>query len=298
MAVPSINEFLDSLGVRLAVRRASWDGVIEATDTVVMKLWFHNEEPGSDGKSILIWSEPRAGTKNAPIGRAERKRSIAHMESGKPTYAVMRHGKDATDPDAQRYDGEHLRELKGIDRRKNGDIYAKVESLISLDEFLQRTGEQADLALAKDIEDIERRHPDPGHATQRLRLIQARMGQGRYRAELLAKWGGACAVTGCTNKAVIIASHAMAWAAAEDKQRLDPSNGLPLIANLDRLFDKHLIAFDPDTGKMLVSSELSNEDRQLFGIPAPLRKSLTAEQATYLRHHLKRFQTAQEDANT
>lgn len=71
---------------------------------------------------------------------------------------------------------------------------------------------------------------------------------------------------------------------------------MPLIANLDRLFDNHLIAFDPDTGDMRVSDLLTPKDCALVGVPAGLRKKPTKRQAVYLRHHLDEFLAAQEVA--
>ncbi|MGK8200558.1 HNH endonuclease [Burkholderia cepacia] len=294
MATPSINQFLDSLGVRLAVRRASWDGIDDTTDTVVMKLWFKEVEPGSDGMSIRVWTPVRSGKGKAPIGRSERKRSIAHLEAGRPTFAVLRFGQEAGDADSKRYDGETLRELDGVERRANGDVYVRVKRLVLVDDFLARPDVQP--TLTRDLADIDARHPNPDQATTRQALVQARMGQGRYRAGLLAQWGGACAVTGCSVGALLIASHAMAWADSNDEQRLDPANGLPLIANLDRLFDNHLIAFDPGTGNMLVSDLLTPKDRALVGVPAGLRKKPSKRQAVYLRHHLDQFLAAQEAA--
>ena len=44
-------------------------------------------------------------------------------------------------------------------------------------------------------------------------------------------------------------------------------NVLPLIANLDRLFDEYLIALEPDIGDMLVSDTLSNKDRRYLACP-------------------------------
>ncbi|MCA8162021.1 HNH endonuclease [Burkholderia cepacia] len=292
MAKPTISQFLDSLGVRLAVRRPSWDGTDESTDTVVMKLWFKDVEPGSDGRSIGVWKPRPPGDRSDPIGRAERLRSIAHLEAGRPTYAVLRYGKDRDDPLAKKYDGVHLRKLNGVDRRPNGDVFVTVDRLVTVDEYLSRAGARS--SLEQDLADIGARHPNPDQATTRQALVQARMGQGRYRAGLLSLWGGACAVTGCSVGTLLIASHAMAWADSNDDQRLDPANGLPLIANLDRLFDNHLIAFEPDTGDMLVSDVLSKKDRALVGVPARLRKKPTKRQAVYLRHHLDLFIAAQE----
>lgn len=140
-----------------------------------------------------------------------------------------------------------------------------------------------------DLADIEARYAD--RTTQRQALVDARLGQGDYRRHLLDLWGHRCAVTGIGLQDVIVASHAMPWRDANDAQRLDPYNGLPLIATLDKLFDAGLIAFNPISGDMLVSPRLSDEERELLGLPAPLRQKPTKRLARYLRHHRRmRFQ--------
>src|ERR1700688_2426247 len=45
------------------------------------------------------------------------------------------------------------------------------------------------------------------------------------------------------------------WCNSTDDERLNPNNGLPLVANLDALFDSGLISFDRN-GEMLVSPAL------------------------------------------
>ncbi|WP_244100402.1 HNH endonuclease [Burkholderia ambifaria] len=99
-------------------------------------------------------------------------------------------------------------------------------------------------------------------------------------------WGNACAVTGCSVTRVVVASHAKPWADSTDDERLDPNNGLPLVATLDKLFDAGLIGFDPVTGVMRVSSTVGAHDRMLLGIPAPLRREPNAKQSAFLRYHL------------
>lgn len=290
MATLSINQFLDGLGVQLAVRRASWDAIDDTTDTVIMKLWFHEVEPNTDGTSIRVWTPIRVGKGKAPIGRSERKRSIAHLEAGRPTYAIMRYGEGSNDPEAQRFDMS-LRKLSGVDRRENGDVYVKVERVVSVDEYHACT--RGGPVLLQDIAEIESKFPNLTQATRRLTLVQARLGQGKYRSDLLALWNRACAVTGCSVNELLVASHAKAWATSDDEERLDPANGLPLIANLDRLFNNYLISFDPETGEMCVSDSLSDEDRAMLGVPAPLRKKPTKQQAIYLRHHVEKFLSTQ-----
>lgn len=141
---------------------------------------------------------------------------------------------------------------------------------------------------ARDVVAIERR--EDLTQTQRETLIQARLGQGTYRKQMLELWDGQCAVTGLTIQSALIASHAKPWAESTDEERLDPCNGLPLTATLDRLFDKYLVAFSPDTGKMLISGRIDAAAREILGIPANLRKKPSAQQARYLRLHLDRFE--------
>jgi predicted restriction endonuclease len=70
-----------------------------------------------------------------------------------------------------------------------------------------------------------------------------------------------------------------------DKQRLDPRNGIPLLASLHALFDEGLISFGP-SGRMIVSSKLSTAEREIFGtVEASLRKTPEAKTAKYLAWH-------------
>lgn len=126
----------------------------------------------------------------------------------------------------------------------------------------------------------------PRNGTIREQVVEARLGQGKYRDDVLALWGNACAVTGCSVTRVVVASHAKPWADSTDDERLDPNNGLPLVATLDKLFDAGLIGFDPVTGDMRVSSTVGAHDRMLLGVPAPLRRKPNAKQSAFLRYHL------------
>ncbi len=109
------------------------------------------------------------------------------------------------------------------------------------------------------------RCPQEAMVTERWSPQSVRVGQEIYRERLLDRWGGACAVTGLAEPELLRASHAKPWSVANDRERLDPANGLPLIPNLDMLFDAGYIAFD-DSGIGLFSSRLSASARVAFGI--------------------------------
>jgi hypothetical protein len=70
-----------------------------------------------------------------------------------------------------------------------------------------------------------------------------------------------------------------------DQQRLDPYNGLPLVASLDALIDAGLISFE-SSGEMIVSLQLSSEERHIFGISnKSLMMKPSPETCEYLAYH-------------
>ncbi len=121
--------------------------------------------------------------------------------------------------------------------------------------------------------------------TQREVLVQARIGQGRFRSDVLALWNERCAVTGCTVLEVIRASHIKPWSKCTNQQRLDPHNGLPLVANLDVLFDAMLITFS-QTGVCIVSNRVSKECQKQLGLKrASIAEKPSSATLNYLQEH-------------
>ncbi|MCB1227097.1 MAG: HNH endonuclease [Verrucomicrobiales bacterium] len=124
--------------------------------------------------------------------------------------------------------------------------------------------------------------------TTRRQMIDARLGQGRFREEVLRLWGGCCAVTGVSCKAVLRASHIKPWRTSTNAERLDPNNGLPLAAHLDALFDAHLITFDAD-GHLLLSQALNSEDARKLGVSESMRlRTVPAGIERFLAGHRER----------
>ncbi|NPT68582.1 hypothetical protein GS910_30760 [Paraburkholderia sp. RL16-012-BIC-B] len=102
--------------------------------------------------------------------------------------------------------------------------------------------------LIEDLAELVRDVPD---VTERDQLVKARIGQGRFRADVIAKWGRGevCALTGAAIPEMLVASHIKPWRKSSNKERLDPINGLLLVANVDRLFDRNLISFKYSRGE-------------------------------------------------
>jgi putative restriction endonuclease len=119
--------------------------------------------------------------------------------------------------------------------------------------------------------------------TEAERLVIQRVGQDVFRTGLLEYWQGRCAVTGLPVPGLLRASHIKPWAdCATDAERLDVFNGLLLIPNIDCAFDQGFITVAND-GALLLSSRLTNPERQLLGLDAVLRVSALADRH---RHYL------------
>ncbi|WP_374419348.1 HNH endonuclease [Chromobacterium sp.] len=125
--------------------------------------------------------------------------------------------------------------------------------------------------------------------TTRKALMQARIGQGKFRKDLIGMWGGRCALTGVENPDLLIASHIVPWSQCGNEARLDPENGLLLAAHIDRLFDKGLISFDVN-GQLIISSRLKSLECKVFGLTQgmTLRKNSEKKQQ-YLALHRANF---------
>jgi putative restriction endonuclease len=95
---------------------------------------------------------------------------------------------------------------------------------------------------------------------------QARLGQGQFREEVLAIWGGKCSVTGLARKDLLVASHIFPWSLSDEVEKIDPHNGLLLSPAVDKLFDKGYISFDKNGTILVKSSAISHADLQLMGV--------------------------------
>ncbi len=139
--------------------------------------------------------------------------------------------------------------------------------------------------LAPDaLDDLERFRQEYEGETDREAIIKARLGQGRFRTDVLAVWGG-CAVTGCAEHAVLRASHIKPWRLSDNRERLDPFNGLMLTANLDALFDAGLVSFS-DIGGILLSSRIAGPDLTLLGVRPDMRlRNVPSRTRAYLAEH-------------
>ena len=139
------------------------------------------------------------------------------------------------------------------------------------------------------VDDIEAIKKDSTISeTQKELLTFARIGQGKYRKDLIELWEK-CSVSECNMTDLLIASHIKPWSESSNEEKLDPYNGLLLLPNYDKLFDKHLISFDDD-GKIIISPHIKKGDYKVLGISSKDKLFKVFEQnKPYLKTHRKKI---------
>ena len=159
----------------------------------------------------------------------------------------------------------------------NGDFEFSLEETNSLAILLKRVAELFASLPNNPLEQYQKKLAEFSNTeiqkTEVERLVKERVGQDIYRDALMNYWGGACAVTGCTLKDALRASHAKPWKdCTSDAERLNVYNGFLLTANLDALFDKGYISFTDD-GLIMFSSEflIYSKDMNGLGISKEMR---------------------------
>jgi len=116
-------------------------------------------------------------------------------------------------------------------------------------------------------------------------IISARVGQGKYREGLL-KESPVCPVTLISDDRLLIASHIKPWVKSDDKEKIDPKNGLLLTPTFDLLFDRGFITFTDDK-KMHISPWLSKMTCSKLRIaPGKIYPMLPVDgRQRYLKYH-------------
>ncbi len=97
---------------------------------------------------------------------------------------------------------------------------------------------------------------------EELRLVKTRTNQAFFRQAVLSSYSFKCCLTGIDIPELLIASHIIPWS-KDEKNRLNPQNGLCLNSLHDKAFDRGLIAFD-NNYKLILSDVLKKKHNQYF----------------------------------
>ncbi|MEW4206243.1 MULTISPECIES: HNH endonuclease [Bacillus cereus group] len=166
----------------------------------------------------------------------------------------------------------------------NEELALKLMELISDLNVYKINDEQLELAV------------DPVRRTENNTLIpliaetesetkaKIRIGQQKFRAELMELWNGKCALCGIDLPELLRASHSKPWKDSTSMERLDPYNGVLLCCNHDALYDKGFITFDGQ-GQVHISPLIVEADYLMFGLIPKVKIAIYPENKTYYKWH-------------
>ncbi len=126
--------------------------------------------------------------------------------------------------------------------------------------------------------------------TEKSAQISARIGQGKFREELISHWGR-CAVSGYPNCRFLVASHIKPWSKSTNPERLNSYNGLLLLPNLDKVFDLGYITFE-ESGVIRISEAV--EQPSLLGLCQDMKVELKESHQEFMAYHrIEKFESLQ-----
>ena len=94
----------------------------------------------------------------------------------------------------------------------------------------------------------------PKEGKVRTQLVKVRVNQNFFRAMVIASYNNKCCITGISNRELLVAGHIRPWG-VDEKNRMNPQNGLAINALHDKAFETGLITILPNY-KVKVSSIL------------------------------------------
>lgn len=139
------------------------------------------------------------------------------------------------------------------------DFFHNQEELVFLSE--QILAQKENISIENKYQDVLFDLKDLKGETA-IRQVKTRVNQSVFRQMVLANYSSKCAITGIDIPQLLFASHIIPWSANE-KERLNPENGICLSPLYDKAFDKGLIGVNTNY-EIIISTELKKKKETIF----------------------------------
>lgn len=168
----------------------------------------------------------------------------------------------------------------------NEELAIKLLELIGELNIYQVDKEQLELSI-DDVRRTEHNTLIPVIAETESEIkTKIRLGQQKFRKDLMPLWEGKCALCGINLPELLRASHSKPWKDSTNAERLNPYNGVLLCCNHDALYDRGLIALDGQ-GRLHISSVIREEDYPLYGLVSMAKIQIHSENKVFFKWHKK-----------
>ena len=99
----------------------------------------------------------------------------------------------------------------------------------------------------------------PKEGKTRETIVKVRVNQSFFRSSILASYNNTCCITGINQPEFLIAGHIKSWS-EDEKNRLNPRNGIAINALHDKAFENGLITITPDFRIKISETLLKNKN--------------------------------------
>lgn len=173
--------------------------------------------------------------------------------------------------------------INNITSMPNEEVFSKSE-LIEEAKFLD--------VYEHDIENLVKKYGFDGNiiVTQ---IVRNSSLQNKFRRNLIQKYKK-CLLCDIEMESILIASHIKPSVDSNVEEKADSNNGFLLCSNHDKLFDSHLISFNPKSGKIMLSKTISIKDLDSLNLIDSFKipdKFFTPELQKYLDVHYNTFKS-------
>ena len=162
-----------------------------------------------------------------------------------------------------------LGNASALDREVWSEFHADWEALALECQHLRNQLGQADTTASEDAVGEDDLIPEDYTGETRRVVTEQRIKQSFFRRAVLSSYRGRCCMSGLSEPRLLIASHIVPWS-RDEKNRLNPSNGLCLSALHDKAFDKGMLTLDNDFRVVLASRITRSEDAFIRDVLRPL----------------------------
>jgi putative restriction endonuclease len=163
------------------------------------------------------------------------------------------------DPSLQERGVGGLKNTSKLDREIWNEFFGNLEDLSFESEKLRAQFENKSVEELNEIDLSEL----PREGLVREQIVKTRVNQNFFRKAILASYKNTCCITGINHPSLLVAGHIKPWS-IDEKNRMNPRNGLCLNSLHDRAFELGLITVTPDYIILVSSKSLDLMDQNAF----------------------------------
>jgi len=212
------------------------------------KLWTKNELI----LAINLYNKIPFGRMHSSNPEVKKLSALIGRTPGSVAYKLVNFA--SLDPSLQAKGIKGASNASKLDKAVWQEFYNNLENLVFESEKLLAETEHTTVEQLSNIPEDELVQ----EGKTRESLVKLRVNQSFFRKSVLAAYNYTCCITGLQIPSLLISGHIVPWS-VDEKNRLNPCNGIAINALHDKAFENGLLTITPDY-KIRISSSLKNSN--------------------------------------